>query len=141
MRVLLDANVLVSARINPKGEAHKILNQAGAQYQLLLSDFLLYKTEHTFGYAHIRNRYPHISDDAVADCLATLRDLGELVSEQTVIAPSDETSKDEEDLRILAAATDGRAKYLVTYNVKHFPETYATTSILLPRNFSQILLP
>ena len=140
MRVLLDANVLVSARIKPRGAAGGILNQAGAQYDLQLPDFLLDKVDEVLRRPHIQRKYPHITADAVADYVAALQDLGEPVIQQTKIEPSPQTSEDLEDLCVLAAAVDGKAQYLVTYNVKHFPKIYQATYVYLPTEFSQMLL-
>ena len=142
MRVLLDANVLVSARIKTSGESGKILNQAVARYDLLLPDFLLGKVDEVLRRPRIQKKYPHITEEAIADYIAVLRDLGEPVEGQTIIELSPDTSEDPEDLLVLAAAVDGKAKYLVTYNLSHFPKrTYQGISILLPKDFGQFLWP
>ena len=147
MRALLDANVLVSARIKATGESGKILNQAVARYDLLLPDFLLDKVDEVLRRSRIQKKYPHITEQAIREYLTTLRELGEPVIEQTTLESTPDTSEDSEDLLVLAAAVDGNAEYLVTYNTSHFPETYQHTethqniTILLPKSFSQMLVP
>jgi putative PIN family toxin of toxin-antitoxin system len=139
MRVVLDVNVLVSARITLGGEADKLLIQAEAQYDLLLSDFMLWKLDRVLHYDRIQAVFLHLTEDVISAYVDTLREMGNMVTEQTVIAPSPETSNDPEDLRILAAAVDGKADYLVTYNDKHFPGIYGNISILIPKNFGRML--
>ena len=141
MRVLLDANVLVSARIKTRGEAGKILNQAAEQFDLLLPDFLLRKVEEVLQRPHIQRKYTDITEEAITHYLTALRVTGFPVVGQTTIEPSATTSRDTEDLLVLAAAVDGKADYLVTYNVSHFPEIYQNTTILLPKSFGQVLSP
>ena len=41
--------------------------------------------------------------------------------------------------RILAAAVDGNADYLVTRNLSHFPETYGSVGIISPGDFLRML--
>lgn len=135
MRTVLDVNVLVSARITSRGEADKILAQAKAQYDLLLSDFVLHKTGQVLRYPRIQARYPHITEVAIADYLATLRDLAIPVIEKTSVTES----IDPEDNRVLAAAVDGQADYLVTYNLSHFPSTYGQVKIVSPADFHRLI--
>ena len=139
MRVLLDANLLVSARIKVAGESGKILNQAVARYDLLLPDFLLDKINEVLRRPRIQKKYPHITEQAISDYLTVLRGLGEPVIKQTTIESSPDTSEDPEDLLVLAAAVDGQANYLVTYNLSHFPKTYQGIKVIGPTQFSSIL--
>ena len=135
MRVVLDVNVLISAALTPEGEARAILRQAREGYDVLLSDFMFSKIEQVLQYPHIQRRYTHLTTTAIADYLAYVRGLAISVAEKTTVT----ASSDDEDNRILAAAVDGRADYLVTRNLAHFPETYEQVSIVSPGDFLRML--
>ena len=139
MRVVLDINVLVSARIAPGGEADKILLQADAQYDLLLSDFLLWKLNSVLRYDRIQAAFPHLTEAVISAYIDTLLEVSVPVDEQIRIELSAQVSSDPEDLHVLAAAVDGQADYLVTYNTSHFPATYQQVRILRPDDFRRLL--
>ena len=66
MRVVLDVNLLISVRLTSSGEAQAILNLADAKYDLLLSDFILYKIEEVLNYPWLKSAFPHLTQDAIA---------------------------------------------------------------------------
>ncbi len=135
MRVVLDVNLLVSARLTPMGEAQAILDQADARYDLLLSGFILQQVERVLNYPRIQSSFPHLTQDAIATYLTRLRTTGNLVIETTRV----QVSPDSEDNRILAAAVDGQADYLVTRNLSHFPSTYGQVKIVSPSDFHRLI--
>lgn len=135
MRVVLDVNVLISAAITPKGEARGILHQAETEYTLLLSDFILWQVERVLAYPHIQAHYSHLTKTDITDYLAYLQETGVLIIEQTSVTVSPDT----EDNRILAAAVDGQADYLVTGNLAHFPATYGPIKIISIAAFRDLL--
>lgn len=135
MRVVLDVNVLISAAITPRGEARRILHQAETEYTLLLSDFILRQVEQVLGYPHIQSHYSHMTKADIADYIAYLQETGDLIIETTVV----DASPDPEDNRILAAAVDGQADYLVTGNLAHFPSAHGQTKILSLAAFRDLL--
>lgn len=134
-RVVLDVNLLVSARLTPAGEAQAILNQARISFDLLVSDFVLQKVEQVLGYPHIQTRYSHLSQSVISEYGTTLRALSIPVTEKTVVT----VSSDPEDNRVLAVAVDGQADYLVTRNLAHFPPTYGQIKIVSPADFRKLL--
>jgi len=89
-----------------------------------------------------RSGVPYYADDVddpltatdlfIATYLSQLRVLGELVVERTTVAES----PDPEDNRIVAAAIDGKAEYLVSYNTEHFRDVSAVP-ILHPSDFQK----
>ena len=141
MRVVLDNNILVSAAITPTPgqQARAILDQAEEAYTLILSDFILWKLAMVLHYDHIQRRYSHLTEDVIQAHLAALRETGELISERTMITQEDSGSPDPEDNRILAAAVDGQADYVVTRNIGHFPETFRGITIIGPADFLHLL--
>ena len=127
--------MLVSARLTPSGAAQAVLDQAEAKYDLLLSDFILQQVERVLHHPHIQAGFPHLNDAAIAAYIASLRKAGNLVDETTPI----DASPDPEDNRILAAAVDGQADYLVTGNLSHFPPACGQIKILSLAAFRYIL--
>ena len=134
-RVVLDINVLVSAALTPQGEARAILRLARSNYDLLVSDFMRHKIAQVLRYPHIQSRYTHLTDAAIASFLAEIRGLAIPVFETTTVT----ASSDPEDNRILAAAVDGQADYLVTRNLAHFPASYGQIKVLAPADFHALI--
>lgn len=141
MRVVLDINVLVSAAITPTpGQVGRdILDQAGAGYTLLLSDFMVWKLASVLRYPRIRARYPHLTEDAAHAYVGETARTAEVIRELSVITEADGGSRDEEDNRILAAAVDGRADYVVTRNAAHFPAAFRGVEVVSPEAFLDLL--
>ncbi len=135
LRVVLDANLLVSAALTPEGEARAILRKARGDYDLLLSDFMHDKMAQVLRYPHIQAKYPHLTPEAITEYLTLLRTLALPVTEKTQIT----ASKDPEDNRVLAVAVDGQADYLVTRNLSHFPSAYGRIKIVSPADFRRLL--
>ncbi|MCZ6632972.1 MAG: putative toxin-antitoxin system toxin component, PIN family, partial [bacterium] len=140
MRVVLDINILVSAAITskPGQQGRDILDQAEESYILLLSDFMLWKLERVLHYNHIQSKYTHLTESAIQGFLTEVTKMADIVTERTVITEA-EGSRDAEDNHILAAAVDGRADYLVTRNIAHFPPTFRSVTIIEPADFLQLL--
>ncbi len=131
MRVVLDVNLLVSARLTPGGEAHAILDLADAGYDLLLSDFILEQVEKVLNYPRVQSSFPHVTQDVISRHLAELKETGILVAEEIAVS----VSSDPEDNRILATAVDGKADFIVTRNISHFPAAYGQVRIISPAEF------
>ena len=66
--------------------------------------------------------------------LASIRDASILVTAKNVVY----ASTDPDDNRFLECAQAGDADYLVTGNLKHFPQQWGTTPIVSPRQFIDI---
>jgi putative PIN family toxin of toxin-antitoxin system len=134
MRIVLDANVLVSALLREDGQARKIVRRAATEYTLVLSDFLLIKTEEAFQKPRLRRKASHITPDRVTTYITELRNIGDVAEERSIVTES----TDPEDNRIIAAAIDGTADYLVTYNTAHFLNV-TSVHILDPSTFQKLI--
>ena len=110
-RVLLDANVLISAAIRPSGPPGEIvtallLRQA---FDLVLSPAIVAEVEKAFGLPKIR-KYLREPDEALL-WLADLMGVADLVKDTGRVKG---VSRDPADDLVLAAAVEGRAGMIVT---------------------------
>ena len=137
MRVVLDANVLVSATLSPRGTPAQILNTWRAeQFNLVISEAILAELDQVFRYPKIakRLRWSEEQLQAFLDNLAAIAILTPGALTLTVI------TDDPPDNRYLECAVEGAADYLVSgdrllLNLK----TYQGVPILTPRAFLDIV--
>lgn len=66
MRVVLDANILVSALLTPGGEAEAIRRQVEDRFTLLVSDALFTELDRVLRYPRLQAKFPHLSDEKIA---------------------------------------------------------------------------
>lgn len=133
MKVVLDANVIVSAFISSRGAPRQIVDQWRAEaFQLLTSEAILLEVSRVL-------RYPKIA--ALHRLIETeLREFLTLLREESAIVITTETlavSPDETDNRYLECAVAGSADYLVTGDKRHLlPLTkYRGVWIVSPTTF------
>lgn len=133
MKVVLDANVIVSAFISSRGAPRQIVDQWRAEaFQLLTSEAILLEVSRVL-------RYPKIA--ALHRLTETeLREFLTLLREESAIVITTETlavSPDETDNRYLECAVAGSADYLVTGDKRHLlPLTkYRGVWIVSPTTF------
>lgn len=133
MKVVLDANVIVSAFISSRGAPRQIVDQWRAEeFQLLTSENILQEVSRVL-------RYPKIA--ALHRLTATeLREFLTLLREEGTVVITTETlavSPDETDNRYLECAVAGSADYLVTGDKRHLlPLTeYRGVRIVSPATF------
>ncbi len=137
IRAVLDANVLVSASIRPRGKSDRILRQAGDAFFLLTSEFILSEVEVALGRKHIQAKYQsRVTQEQRTQYLQELRVLAEAVQVQTEL----HVVSDPKDNPVLACAVDGRANFLVTGD-RHLLrlKEYEKVRIVTPEEFLQIL--
>jgi putative PIN family toxin of toxin-antitoxin system len=129
LRIVLDANILISAFITPKGEAWEVLRQA-KNHKLHLSLFILSEVDRTLKSDRIRRKYS-FPDDEVE------RYIADLISKSTIVYPPQLLSvcSDPNDNGVLACAVEAKADYLVTRNVKDFPRKYKKVKVIAPGKF------
>jgi putative PIN family toxin of toxin-antitoxin system len=137
IRALLDTNVLVSAAIKPDGKPSQILQQAGARFELLCTEYILAELEDVLARPHIQKKYRElVSPERREQFLALLRGLADLVEVQTELS----VVPDREDNVVLAGAVDGAADYLVTGD-PHLLEVKEQLGcqVITPDTFLQLL--
>ena len=113
MRIVLDTNVLISGLLSPNGKPAQILN-------LFLNKklVLLYDNRILFEYIKVLHREKFdFKDEWINPLLDFLRSEGEYISAE----PSSVLFSDEEDKKFYEVATSGSADYLITGNLRHFP--------------------
>ena len=138
IRVVLDANVLVSALISRRGSPGKILAQwEQERFELVVSPAILEELQRVIRYPRFQERY-HLPKDAVARFL-------DLISSQAILVNPERTVNivhdDPTDNRYLECAQAGEVNYLVTGD-RHLLELEAYEGILIlpPAGFLVLLV-
>lgn len=115
MKVVLDANVFVSALLTQRGNAKQILDYwQENKFELLTSPDILDEWGRVLRYPHL----VQIHQKSEADIQRLLKLVGK---QATLIEPTEtlSVSNDESDNRYIECAVTGGANYLVTGNKKH----------------------
>jgi uncharacterized protein len=137
MRVVLDANVLVSAILSPRGTPAQILNAWRAeQFDLVISDAILAEIGRVFRYPKIAKRHRWSAEQlqAFLDGLAHVAILTPGALTLVVI------TEDPPDDRYLECAVEGEAAYIVSGDQLLLRlGAYQGIPILTPRAFLEIL--
>jgi putative PIN family toxin of toxin-antitoxin system len=127
MKVVVDTNVIVSALINTHGTPAKILS-------LILNGNvkILYDNRIIFEYTDVLSRKEFgFPKEIINDLINYFKHDGEFInSEYTKRKFSDEADK-----KFYEVYKTGKAKYLITGNLKHFPKEDA---IITPKDFLQV---
>jgi putative PIN family toxin of toxin-antitoxin system len=137
MRVVLDANVIVSALINPQGTPAQVFDAWRAErFQLLLSQAILEEIGRVL-------RYPRVAvyHGWTEECLRTwLEDLAHLAMMTPGTLTIAVIQDDPSDNRYLECAVEGEAAYLVSGDrVLIAMGTFQGIQIISPRAFLEIL--
>ena len=137
MRVVLDANVLVSALISPKGSPAAILTlwQEG-KLDVVVSKAILQEVARVLRYPRIQEHY-RLSEEIVQRFLSLLR------KGAIVVEPDEEVQvveRDHSDNRYLECAVAGRAEYVVSGDGHLLDlKEHRGIRILSPREFVALL--
>ncbi len=137
-RVVLDANVFVSALIRPVGPPGRILERLvnNEEFVLVVSPAILDETRASLGYSRVRRRIDGSDDeiDAWVSALGVLADVVAGEIELNVVAA------DPDDDIYVAAALDGRSDYIVTGD-RHLLELVEVQGVRIvkPRAFLDTL--
>ncbi len=137
LRVVLDANILVSALISPRGSPAEILARWEAhEFELVLSPPVLNELHRVLHYPRIMARYK-LPEEAVQQFLRLLSRQAILVEPAARLAVIE---KDPSDNRYLECALAGDASYIVSGD-GHLLElaTYREIAILAPASFVALL--
>ena len=121
MRVVLDANVLISAVISPRGNPATILCLwQHERFDLVISDSIMEELERVLYYPRIRERY-HLPERTIQQFLQLI------AGSTTIMNPIGRLSvidRDPSDNRYLECAVESRASYIV-YRLRGQPPTGA----------------
>ncbi len=111
-RVVLDANVFVSALIRPVGPPGRILERLlnNEEFVLVVSPAILDETRKSLGYSRVR-RYVNASDDEIDAWVSSIGVLADVVAGEVEL---NVVTSDPDDDIYVAAALEGRADYIVT---------------------------
>ena len=127
IRVVIDTNVLVSALLTSGGLPEAVINLAiSGVVQWCASESVLAEYEDVV-------KRPRLAIDAgkAADAMARIRAIVSIVSPAVRVA----AASDSDDNHFLECAEAVHAHYLVTGNIRHFPEVWKETRIVTPREF------
>jgi putative PIN family toxin of toxin-antitoxin system len=127
MRVVLDTNILISALVKPDGLEAKTVALAldGGIVPYVSAELWDEYQEVLF-----REKFAAFSGGA----WKLLAELGPRVARVQPVTKAT-WSNDEQDNRVLECAAEARAHYLVTGNLRHFPEDWQGTKIVNARAF------
>ncbi|GAH62448.1 unnamed protein product [marine sediment metagenome] len=114
MRIVLDTNVVVSGLLNPHGKPGTILQMVVSRAVTICYDARIIDE---YREVLLRPKFP-ISEAEVDATLEQIEAAGHLVT----TTPLPQNLPDPDDEPFLEVALAGEAEYLVTGNVKHYPE-------------------
>ena len=127
IRVVIDTNVLVSALLTSGGLPEAVINLAiSGEVQWFASESVLAEYE-----AVLKRPRLAIDSGKAADAMARIRAAVSIVSPAMRVVES----SDPGDNRFLECAEAAQAHYLVTGNIRHFPDIWKKTRIVTPREF------
>ncbi|GAB6088411.1 putative toxin-antitoxin system toxin component, PIN family [Spirochaeta dissipatitropha] len=124
MNIVLDTNVLISSLINPNGSPSSVLN-------LILNEqiTILYDNRIIHEYRNVLSRKKfNFSNEIYEPLLDFIGDFGNFI----VAEPLKMDFVDKDDLKFYEVAVSGKARFLITGNIKHFPDD---SLIITPANF------
>lgn len=127
IRVVIDTNVLVSALLTSGGLPEAVVNLAiSGEVQWFASEAVLAEYEHVL-------KRPRLLIDSgkAAGAMARIRAIVSVVTPTIRVT----AASDPDDNHFLECAETARAQYLVTGNIRHFPEAWKDTRIVTPREF------
>ena len=127
MRVVVDTNVLVSGLLSPHGASAEVI-------RLIVGGALvpLYDARILGEYRELMlDRELEINPDQVPPLLDAFESNGEVVT----ALPLKHRLPDPDDEMFLEVAVSGGAKFLVTFNLKHFPTKSSGVRVVEPKVF------
>jgi hypothetical protein len=138
LRVVLDANVVVSAFLQPKGPSGGILRHSleKKNFELVLSEAILNEIRNTLRYPRVR-RHLKLPDLEIEVRIASIGILADLVPGVVEVRA---VQKDPDDDKYLGVALEGRAEYIISgdHHLRDLGE-FQGIQILSPRQFVDVL--
>jgi putative PIN family toxin of toxin-antitoxin system len=131
VNAVLDTNVVVSAHLKPEGREALILDLAlSRRFRMVVSEALLQEYEGV-----LRRSRLHIDPARITRSLRDIRAAAHVAEPRKRL----QVTSDPDDNMVLECAVEGGADYLVTGNVRHFPEEFQGVRVVPPREFLVIL--
>lgn len=128
MRIVLDTNVLVAGMLNAHGSPGSVLNSVlDGRVSVIVDERIL------FEYRDVLHRPKFRFDSQYVEAIL---DYLEHASEKVTAVPTDAVVSDPDDVPFYEVAIAGDADYLVTGNLRHFPEK---PYIVAPATFVSIV--
>lgn len=128
LRAVVDTNILVSSALTPHGQPDLVVRLAlSGAYQLVASDELFLEYEGVLGRPEFR-----LPPQKIQKVIAALRASAIMVFPAAIAKG---ICSDHDDAFILGTAVAGKAEFLITGNVKHFPKTHQGVEVIAPREF------
>jgi uncharacterized protein len=127
IRVVIDTNVLVSALLTSGGLPEAVIDLAiSGEVQWFASESVLAEYEDVL-------KRPRLAIDSgkAADAMDRIRANVSVVSPAVRVA----AASDPDDNQFLECAEATQSHFLVTGNIRHFPEVWKDTRIVTPREF------
>ena len=138
LRAVLDANVIISALIQPKGASGQILIRFldGNSFELIVSPTILSELRRALSYPKVR-KYIKSSDEDLDLWVASIELIAQPVDGKIRIQA---VAEDPDDNKYIEAAVEGLAQFVVTGD-KHLLSLkfYENIRIVTPRVFRQLL--
>lgn len=138
LRAVLDANVFISALIQPEGSPGRILKRLleTQAFSLVVSEAILRELRHSLEYPKVRRRLA-LSEEELDEKIALLQFAAILVEGEV---RNRIVTADPDDDKFIAAAQDGLATFLVTGDQDLLQlGWYGQIRILSPREFLAVL--
>ena len=135
LTIVLDTNILVGSFLTPHGESWEVVRRAKGE-RLCLSPFILTEVWRTLRIPRLKKKYRY-SDAEIRQYVQYLHSISSIQTPKRSVR----VCSDPDDDHVLACAVDINADYLVTRNVKDFPKTYRSVTVVQPRVFLQLVQP
>lgn len=130
IRVVIDTNILVSALLQPLGPSAQVFLLAlDGSFELCVSGQVYADYEEVIRRPRFRR-----DEETIANALRVIREQGFWVKPTERIR----ACSDPDDDIFLECAQAAGASYLVTGNLRHFPEGWEGTHIVSPRRIMEI---
>lgn len=137
IKAVLDTNILVSSAINTKGSISQEIYQKSKlkHFLLITSPLILSEMDETLHKERITKRYQY-SDEELQEIVSNVASVSYIVPGTSRI----EVVRDPDDNKIIAAAIEGRADYIVTRDKDLLDlKEYQEIKIVSPESFIKIL--
>jgi putative PIN family toxin of toxin-antitoxin system len=138
LRAVLDANVMISALIQPKGASGQIVASLleESSFELIVSPAILAEVRRALSYPKVR-RYIRASDEDLALWVVSLELITQPVEGNLRV---NAVAEDPDDNKYIEAAVEGLAQFIVTGD-RHLLslKSYQDIRIVTPRAFLDLL--